>query len=141
MLPRMSAIALCLRKRRDGSLCLANLDGLVNADDRAFPAEHDFQFSQIGRDIDYFEVDAAAGKLTLRLANAVGEFEITERSDSGFHVKLVKQTLIDTPPIDEDKAAELRAARGETEAPSAQAVSTTEAMAGQAVVDLEGVQG
>lgn len=108
-------IPLRLRRRRDGSLALTDVEGRVNGERRVFPANHVFTPS---KSIDL----ASAGALemsgvivTVRLCNATAVYRVTERRANGeIVVEIESAKVTDTPPVDAKAAAKLAALREES---------------------------
>lgn len=108
---RTGPIPLRLRRRRDGSLTLVDADGRWESHQRAFPTEHVFSHEWL--------LDSGAAqyddddRLTITLANARATYRVLEHDTGGVSAELVDHELFDAPPIDEDRAAEIAAARGQ----------------------------
>lgn len=110
-----------LRLRRDGTLCLVDVEANVNSPDRAFPDEHLFPSTWLlGAGSPYTTVDGDT--ITVELANARGTFDIVEREATdghgtvvGISARLATSELFDPPPIDEHRAFEIQLERRERE--------------------------
>lgn len=101
-------IPLRLNKRRDGSVVLTNHLGIGDAADREFPPEHVFGYEWLatgGAELARLEGD----QVVLTLGNGTATYEITERGPGGVRGRLVDSALSDAPPIDDERAASIRA--------------------------------
>lgn len=115
-------IALRLRRRIDGSLCLADDlhrvdalradDGTIISDGRRFPDTHWFRTSWL---LETPEAKLDGDTITLTLANATAVYRVTANEPRGYAVELVSSEVADTPPLDEAKAAANRAAKAAAE--------------------------
>lgn len=129
-------IPLRLRRRRDGSLCVANIHGTVDATTAEFPATHAFSFDWLFANGDVVSLDGDA--IRLDLANGRASYRIVNRGPGGVEVELVSSEVFEAPPIDEAKAEQIAAARAATSGDTGVESAST-AAAGTAVVrDDEG---
>ena len=115
--PAVSEIPLRLRIRRDGTLALTGPAGDVDDPSRAFPSSFLFQFSWLLANAAHVTVDAPndapGGQLRVNLVNATATYGITGQTPAGYLCELLEQKLTKAPPIDEKKAAAIRAERGD----------------------------
>jgi hypothetical protein len=98
-------IALRLRKRRDGSLCLTDVDGRTSGNDRYFPEDHYLTFDFLARNSSIITMTDT--ELKLSLANAEAVYEIISHDPDGVSLHLTKSSLSEPAPIDEHVAAAL----------------------------------
>lgn len=122
----MANLNLLQRRRRDGSMALTGKSRSPQDPDRGFPDEYDFSVVHLGPVTKDEEGSDRPGSLTpasvhgdeihLEYVNARARYKITHTNPDGtFHGVLSKDSveIFDAPPVDQDKVAELAAAKSD----------------------------
>lgn len=111
-----SGIPLRLRRRRDGTMALIDHRGVVDAPERAFPAEHLFNYRWLLAD--GAGIVALDGEeVRVELVNARATYRISRHTTAaedgaeGVLCELVSTELFDAPAIDQARADQIAAER------------------------------
>lgn len=125
----MANLNLLQRRRRDGTMALTGKSRSPEDPDRGFPDEYDFSLVHLGPISKGDDGTDRPGSLTpasfqgdeihLDYVNAKARYKVTHTNPDGtFHGTLIPESveIFDAPPVDQDKVAELEAAKAAAQA-------------------------